>query len=98
MPDFQSVSSDVKPVLIDFYADWCGPCQTMIPIIKEMENLYRDKLQIVKIDIETNQLISKQYSIQSVPTFILLYKNEIVWRAAGIQSRNDLRTQIDKLL
>lgn len=98
MSDFNEIIKAETPVLLDFYADWCGPCQTMHPIVDEIKHLYGDKLRVLKINVDKNQQVSQRFKIQSIPTFLLFKSGEIEWRSAGIQSRNDLKKVIDKLV
>jgi len=84
------------PVLIDFYADWCSPCQTMEPIFKALQNHYGTKLKLLKIDVDKNKTLALNFGIRSVPTTIL-YKNETqVWRRSGLLSKRDLKEAIDR--
>lgn len=98
MSSFKEIINGDKPVLVDFHATWCGPCQTMSPIIDEIKHLYGDKIRILKIDVDKNQQASLKYKVRGVPTFLLFKKGEIVWRASGVLSRKDLKQQIDKAL
>ncbi len=70
----QNVLESKDPVLVDFYADWCGPCRTMAPILEELADQFESKFKIVKVNIENNQQIAEQYNIASIPTFII-FKN-----------------------
>jgi thioredoxin 1 len=98
MSSFKEIIKGEKPVLIDFHATWCGPCQTMSPIIDEIKHLYGDKLRVLKIDVDKNQQASAKYKVRGVPTFLLFKNGEIQWRSAGIQSRKDLIAQVEKAL
>lgn len=98
MSSFKEIINGDKPVLVDFHATWCGPCQTMSPIIDEIKHLYGDKIRILKIDVDKNQQASLKYKVRGVPTFLLFKQGEIVWRASGVLSRKDLKQQIDKAL
>lgn len=88
--NFKNIIDSETPVLIDFYATWCGPCQTLSPILEEIKEGYGDKLKLIKIDIDKNQSLATNFGIRSVPT-LMLYKNgERVWRKAGLVSKHDL--------
>ncbi len=71
------------PVLVDFYADWCGPCKTMNPIVQQVASEFAGKLKVLKVNVDTNQAAAAQYKVQGVPTFILFHKGQIVWKRAG---------------
>lgn len=98
MGKFNEIIKGETPVLVDFYADWCGPCQTMHPIIEEIKEIYHNKIRILKINVDKNQAASQQFKIQSIPTFLLFKKGEIQWRAAGIRSRKDIKQEIDQVI
>lgn len=98
MSEFKKIIKGETPVLVDFYADWCGPCQTMAPIVSDIKEHYGDKLRILKVNVDTNQKASQKYKIRSVPTFLLFKEGEIHWRSAGMHSRADLKAEINKIL
>lgn len=98
MSSFNEIIKEETPVLVDFHADWCGPCQTMNPIIDEIKNLYGEKIRVIKINVDKNQAAAQKYKVQGVPTFLLFKSGEITWRAAGIHSRADLKSVIEKAL
>jgi thioredoxin 1 len=95
MGNFKDIIKGDVPVLVDFYATWCGPCQTMGPIVDEIKNFYGDKIRILKVDVDKNVAASTKYKIRGVPTFILFKQGEIVWRKSGVLSRKDLISSID---
>ena len=87
------VSQDI-PVLVDFYADWCGPCQAMAPILKEVAGEYGDKVKVIKIDVDRNQPIAQRFGVRSIPTFIMFKNGEVLWQQAGMMSKRDLSARL----
>lgn len=84
---FQNLINSEKPVLIDFYADWCGPCVAFAPVLREIKKEVGDKVKIIKINVDNNPAISQQLEIRSIPTLMIFKKGEVVWRVAGAQSK-----------
>jgi len=91
METFRQIINGDKPVLVDFYADWCGPCKTMSPVIVSIGKEVQGKARVLKLDIDQNQAMSMQYNIQSVPTFIIFKKGAPVWRHSGTVDKNMLQ-------
>jgi thioredoxin 1 len=87
---FDSIISDSRPVIVDFHAVWCSPCKVQSPILKEVATELGDRIRIIKIDVDQNSDIARQYNIQSVPTLIVFKTGKLVWRQSGVVSKNQL--------
>jgi len=87
---FDSLVNQSQPVLVDFYADWCGPCQMMAPVLKEVVQEMGDELKVIKIDVDRNQSIAQKFGVRSIPTLILFQNGEIKWRKAGVVTKREL--------
>lgn len=98
MANFHDMINGDKPVLVDFYADWCGPCKMMAPVLSDVAKQLGDKAKIVKVDVDKNPRASAVYKIQGVPTFILFKKGEIKWRQSGVIQASHLLDVINQHL
>ncbi|MGO1596789.1 MAG: thioredoxin [Sphingobacterium sp.] len=90
MASFNEIIQKNKMVLVDFSAEWCGPCQTLAPILKELKEDLGDALSIIKIDVDKNQSIATEFRVQGVPTLMLYRGGQQVWRQSGLLTKNEL--------
>lgn len=86
----ESISKSQQPILVDFYADWCGPCQTMKPIIEEVLEELGGGIKLLKLNVDKNPQLSQQFGVRSIPHYILFKKGKILWRKGGIITKRDL--------
>ena len=96
--EFNELVQGDKPVLLDFYADWCGPCQAFMPTISNLKYEMGDQVRIVKIDVDKNQSLSQQLQVRSIPTVMIYQNGALKWRAQGGQSIQTMRAELEKLL
>lgn len=91
MGNFRDIINSGKPVLVDFYADWCGPCKMMAPVLKETKDALGDKVTIIKIDVDRNPDVARHYNIQGIPTLILFQNGKVKWRQSGVVGAPELK-------
>jgi thioredoxin 1 len=94
-PSFGELIESSTPVLVDFYADWCGPCKAMTPVIQEVARAVNGKAKVIKVDIDKSQAISTFYNVQAVPTFIIFKKGKQIWRHAGMIDKHTIINQLE---
>ncbi|MBQ0048777.1 MAG: thioredoxin [Bacteroidales bacterium] len=96
MENFNDIISSSQLTLVDFYATWCGPCKMMHPVLEQLKEEMGDALRIIKLDVDKNENLAMQYSIQSVPTLMLMRNGETLWRQSGAMRLADLKELINK--
>ena len=96
MPDFRALISSKKPVLIDFFAEWCGPCKTLSPILKEIANEMSEEVRVIKIDIDKNPTLASKLNVRSVPTLMIYKEESLLWRQSGVVPKEQLRKALNE--
>jgi thioredoxin 1 len=95
---FDLIATADKPVLVDFYADWCGPCKMVSPVIKQIAGEYKGKLLTVKIDVDHKPHVAGRYQVASIPTIMLFKNGKAVMRLQGAHPYHSLKAEIDKVI
>ena len=96
--NFESLKNDGKPLVIDFWAEWCGPCRMVAPIVEELAKEYEGKVNIGKCDVDSNDDLVAMFRVRSIPTLVFFKGGEVVGTHIGAISRNDLKAKIEALL
>lgn len=94
---FSELTNSGKPVLVDFYAEWCAPCRAMKPVLEDLKAQLGDEVVIFKIDVDKNPMIAERFSVRSIPTLILFKDGEPVWRKSGLASSVELNKAVSKV-
>jgi thioredoxin 1 len=87
---FQDIINSEKPVLIDFFATWCGPCQMLGPVLKQVKDSLGDRISIIKVDVDKNQELAAMQQVRGVPTMMLYQKGQQLWRQSGVLSKEEI--------
>lgn len=95
---FGDIIKGDKPVLVDFSAEWCGPCKMMPPILKELKGKFGDAITILKLDIDKNPQVAANYQIQSVPTLIVFRQGQVKWRQSGVLPADQIKRVLDGII
>lgn len=96
--DFNTVVTQDKPVLLDFYADWCGPCRALMPTVEKLAKEYKGKVEIRKINVDEQQEIAAKFNVRSIPSLFFLKDRKVMHSMKGAASENELKKHLDKLL
>jgi thioredoxin 1 len=98
MTAFQEVINSNKPVLVDFFATWCGPCQMLSHVLVEVKGVLADQVKIIKIDVDKYEDLASQYQVRGVPTMMIFKNGEMLWRQSGVLSKNDLVSKLKQYI
>lgn len=97
MSKFSDIINQDKAVLIDFFAEWCGPCKMMSPILKDVKDTLGDSITIIKIDVDKNQALASKYQVRGVPTHMLFKARKQLWRQSGLLQKNEIIKTVEEL-
>lgn len=98
MSNFHDLINQNKPTVVDFYADWCGPCKMMPPILKEVKDKMGSKIHILKVNVDKNQKAANKYDVRSIPTVIIFKNGKIVWRKSGVPQIHEINSAVERVL
>jgi thioredoxin 1 len=94
---FSELIKGTKPILVDFFAEWCGPCKMMAPILQDVKKQLGEDVTIIKIDVDKNPQAAAAYQVQGVPTLIVFKEGEVKWRQSGVVAAKQLTNVIEKI-
>jgi thioredoxin 1 len=98
MKTFEEIINSGKPVLVDFFAEWCGPCRMMGPILEEVKQTLGDKATVIKVDVDRNPGAAASFNVRGVPTLMLFRNGQVLWRQSGVVPAAHLRQVVDQYL
>ncbi len=97
-PSFKELIHGERPVVVDFSAEWCGPCKMMKPILDEFKHMIGDRAVVIKVDVDRNQAAAQAYNVRGVPTLAIFKDGRIVWRKSGVMSAEQLNNALRPFL
>ncbi|MCK5730470.1 MAG: thioredoxin [Draconibacterium sp.] len=89
---FDNIINSKRPVLVDFYADWCAPCKQVTPILKVVKETLKESVRIIKVNVDSNPVIATKYQIRNIPTLIVFKDGEVKWKGMGVRPANEIKT------
>ncbi|WP_319227770.1 thioredoxin [Draconibacterium orientale] len=95
---FKNIINCKRPVLVDFYADWCGPCKQMPAILKQVKAELKENIKIIKVDVDRNPNIASKYQIRSIPTLMLFKDGELKWSGMGVRPAHEVKSIVEQYL
>ncbi len=95
---FEALINSKKPLFIDFYADWCGPCKSFAPIVDKLKDDLGDTVRVIKINVDKNQALSSKLGIRSIPAVMIYKEGELVYEGKGMHTLEDLKTRLKKII
>ena len=98
MASFKEIINKQTPVLVDVYADWCGPCKQLAPTIQSVKNKLGKQAKVIKVDIDKNQAFASQHGIQSVPTLMIFQNGELKWKQSGVLPEHEIIRKLEELM
>jgi thioredoxin 1 len=90
MSNFNDIINSEKPVLVDFFATWCGPCQMLLPVLNQVKDSLQDRITIIKIDVDKNQELAQKHQVRGVPTMMLFQNGKQLWRQSGVLTKEEI--------
>lgn len=98
MNSFEQHIQGEKPVIVDFFAEWCGPCKMMPPILKQVKDAVKDKATILKMDVDRNPHYANKFQISGVPTLIIFQNGQVIWRKSGVTTAGEILQQVNRYI